>query len=471
MKKLFTLGAFLVTVMLAYSQTTVFEKDYDGGYNDADEGFGLAQTSDDGYVMSGATWVSDDAWYDVSLMKADENGSLLWVKTYGMGTFNIEVGYAVVETNDGGYWIAGGTDGYTGNSDFWAIRTDENGDTLWTNHYGGDGEDYAYAGVQTNDGGYILAGATNSFGAGMDDVYVVKTDENGIEQWAKYYGTEMFDYANGIQQTADNGYIIVGSSNMDAYVIKIDENGAVVWENTYGGGATDEAFSVKQTDDGGYIVAGKNMSEGAGSYDVWLFKLDENGNMDWSQTYGGVEKDQGFDVAITDDGGYFITGYSESYHQAEEDSDMYIIKTDENGDEVWSFNYGDTHDDGGASGMQTPDGGYAAFGYKYVSGEGMNFYLVKTRSDGTVGVTDLFSPSVSLNIFPNPAYDVATVNFHNPDGKKYDLTVIDLTGKTVRVIENITDNKIAIEKGNLNNGMYFIELKGEDIQTGRIIFR
>jgi len=469
MKKLCTLGVFLVTVLLAYPQTTVFEKDYDGGYLDADEGYCLSQTTDGGYVMSGATWVSDDAWYDISLMKADEDGNLLWVKTYGVGTFNIEVGYAVVEATDGGYWIAGGTDGYAGNSDFWAIRTDENGDTLWTNHYGGDAEDYAYAGIQTSDGGFILAGSTNSFGAGMDDAYVVKTDEDGNEQWSNYYGTEMFDYANAIQQTADNGYIIVGSSSMNAYIIKTNESGDLIWEKTYGGGATDEAFSVKQTDDGGYIVAGKTMSEGAGNYDVWLFKLDENGDMIWSKTFGGTEKDQGFDIAITDDGGYFITGYSETYHQAEEDSDLYIIKTDENGDEVWSFNYGDTHDDGGKSGFQTPDGGYAAFGYKYVAGEALNFYLVKTRDDGTVDVTELLSPAASLSIYPNPLRDMATVEFDNPDGKKYDLYLTDVSGKTVQVIRNITDHKIAIKKGDLGSGIYFIELKGEESYHGKII--
>ena len=468
MKKILSMAALLSMGLLSHSQIT-FEKDYDGGYNDADEGFCMTQTSDGGYIMSGAMWVDDNTWYDVGLMKADENGNLLWVNTYGVGSFNIEVGYAVIETYDGGYWIAGGTDGYTGNSEFWAIRTDENGDTLWTKHYGGDNQDYAYTGIQTGDGGFILAGSSNSFGAGFDDVYMVKTDENGNEQWSKTYGTAQMDYANDIRQTADGGYIIAGSSNMNAYIIKTDENGDSIWTRTYGGPPTDEAFSIQQTAEGEYIVTGKTMSEGAGNYDVWLFKLNSNGDMLWSKTYGGTEKDQGFSIANTDDGGYFITGYTESFAHAGEDSDMYLIRTDSNGDTLWTRSYGDVMDDGGKSGVQTEDGGYASFGYKYVSGQQLNFYLVKMNGDGTVGIDDIDNEYATLDIYPNPFSNKTTIEFDNPQRKSYDLKITDITGKAVRTINNIRDNRIDISRQDLPRGFYTIQLRGEKNFMGRII--
>jgi hypothetical protein len=470
MKKLFLLSALLSLGFLSFAQTT-FKKDFDGGYLDSDEAHSMIQTTDGSYMMTGAIWVDDEAWYDIGLIKVDELGNELWKKTYGAGSFNIELGNAVVQTDDGGYWIAGSTDGYSGTDDFWAIRTDENGDTLWTKVYGGDNQDFASGGIQTSDGGFIITGSTNSFGAGGDDVYVVKTDSNGIELWSKTYGTDEMDYGNDIQECDDGGYIIAGAVNgyQDGFLIRTDVNGDTLWTRIFGGPLTDEFFSVKQTDDGGFIIAGKNMSEGAGDYDIWLMKTDANGQEEWSKYYGGEKKDQGFSVSITGDGNYFIVGYTESFAHGDEDSDMYWIKTDENGDTLWTRSFGDMSDDGGLAGIETDDGGLAATGYFYHSGEMLNFYLVKMTGDGTVGIAGIKDEQSVLMVFPNPVTSTATVQFPNPKQTAYQLKVKNINGQTVRETHQIRGNQVIFEKGDLPKGIYFIELSGEQTYKGKII--
>ena len=472
MKKLFTLAAFLTIGFLAYTQNT-FEKNYDGGGNDSDEARCMVATSDGGYAMAGAAWLNDDVGYEMTIMKTDGDGNWQWTKTYGIGSMNIEVAYGLAETSDGGFIMTGGTDGFSGgdDTDMWVIRTDENGDSLWAKTYGGDGMDYGFSGMQTNDGGFIFAGSTTSFGAGGDDVYLVKTDADGNEQWYKTFGTAMAEGAYHVTQTSDGGYIIAGAANnyMDFYIIKTDASGNEEWSQILGGGATEEAYWVIETDDGGYAVTGGTQSIGAGDYDVWLVVLDNNGNVDWDKTYGGSAKDKGWSVVQTSDGGFFITGYTESFHHSEEDSDMYLIRTDAIGDTLWTKNYGYLGDDGGHCGIQTENGQFVATGYFHTLEEALNFYLVKTNEDGTVGVQNITANENSMRVYPNPMRDRATVTFDNPKGESYDLYITDISGKTVRSIKNIQEQKIAINKGELGSGVYFIVMKGVETYRSKLV--
>ncbi len=166
-------------------------------------------------------------------------------------------------------------------------------DTLWTKAFGGTNEDYGRSVQETSDGGYIIAGYTKSFGAGSYDVYLIKTDANGDTTWTKTYGGSNIDQGYSVEQTSDGGYIIAGNSKSfgagldDVYLIKTDANGDTTWTKTYGGSNIDQGYSVEQTSDGGYIIAGYTKSFGAGSYDVYLIKTDANGDTTWTKTYGG----------------------------------------------------------------------------------------------------------------------------------------------------------------------------------------
>jgi hypothetical protein len=180
--------------------------------------------------------------------------------------------------------------------------------------YGGTDWDKARSVRQTSDGGYIVAGYTNSFGAGGYDFFLIKTDAYGNVQWAKTYGGTDNDWALSVQQTYDGGYIVAGLTSSfgmggyDFFLIKTDENGNIQWAKTYGGTNEDWAYSVRQTSDGGYIVAGYTGSFGAGGYDFFLIKTDENGNIQWAKTYGGTDNDWARSVQQTYDGGYIVAG-------------------------------------------------------------------------------------------------------------------------------------------------------------------
>jgi len=201
---------------------------------------------------------------------------------------------------------------------------------------GGSGFDYGESVQQTRDGGYIIAGYTDSIGAGLFDVYLIKTDVDRNKLWEKTFGGDGNDRGYSVQQTSDGGYIIagytdsVGAGMTDVYLIKTSVDGEILWEKTFGGDGNDRGYSVQQTSDGGYIIAGYTRSPSvgtAGMMDVYLIKTDVDGQMLWEKTFGGQEHDRGYSVQQTSDGGYIITGNTESIGAGA--TDVYLIKTED----------------------------------------------------------------------------------------------------------------------------------------------
>jgi len=240
----------------------------------------------------------------------------LWTKTFGGADY--DWGISVQETSDSGYIIAGMTLSFgAGSFDAYLIKTNATGETLWTKTYGGNNYDFAASVQQTSDGGYIIAGMTFSFGAGLNDVWLIKTDSFGDSLWARTFGGTSMDASYSVQQTIDGGYIIVGwtesfgRSDQDVYLIKTDSSGNDVWAKTYGGSGNDQGFSVVQTSDSGYIIVGNTRSFGPGDEDVYLLKTDKDGDLLWDKTYGGTNYDAAYSVKQTIDGGYIIAGYTE----------------------------------------------------------------------------------------------------------------------------------------------------------------
>jgi len=257
--------------IFAQAPDTLWTRTYGGAESDAS--YSVQQTTDDGYIIAGWTNSFGAGNSDVYLIKTDENGDTIWTKTYG-GTEYDEVN-EVQKTSDGGYIIAGGTYSFSaGNCDVYLIKTDADGDTVWTKTYGGIHGDYAYSVRQTSDGGYIIIGGTHPTGLEMGDVYLIKTDMNGDTIWTKIYEHDGYDYAYSVQQTSDNGYIFVCNLNyVDINLTRTDENGDTIWTKIYGGADRDFAYSVQHTTDGGYIVAGYTFSFGVGNNDVYLIKV------------------------------------------------------------------------------------------------------------------------------------------------------------------------------------------------------
>jgi hypothetical protein len=300
-----------------------------------------------------------------------------WERNYGGA--GEDQGRSVQQTSDGGYIVAGRTGSYP-NYDVYLIKTNATGDTLWTRTYG-TGSDVGYSVQQTTDGGYIIAGFT-TFGNDYQ-VYLIKTNSSGDTLWTRAYGGTVVDVGYSVQQTTDRGYIVAGYTQLfgndyNVYLVKTNTSGDTLWTRTYGGTGTDVGWSVRQTQDSGYIVAGYTNSFGNNDQ-VYLVKTNAQGGTLWTRTYGGTGTDRGYSVQQTSDGGYIVAGQTLSFGNA---SQVYLIKTNASGDTLWTRNYGGTDDDWGWSVQQTSDGGYIVAGGTYSFGNGEQVYLIKTNASG-----------------------------------------------------------------------------------------
>ena len=305
---------------------TIWTKTY--GDSSLDRGSFVEQTKDGGYIVVGFTWLIDNETFNIYLIKTDALGDTLWTRTYGVTGY--DHGSCVRETKDGGYIIVG----VAGLEDVYLIKTDSLGDTLWTKTYGGPHPDWGYCVRQTTDGGYIIVGRSYSPDEELN-VYLIKTNPLGDTMWTKTYGGLDMDVGYSVEQIQDGGFIIAGYTKSfgagleDFYLIKTDSLGDTIWTRTYGGENLDRGYSVHQTADGGYIIAGGTWSFGPGHIDVYLIKTDSIGDTMWTKTFGGANEDWGCSVQLTSDGGYIITGRTASFGAG--NYDVYLIKTDSEG--------------------------------------------------------------------------------------------------------------------------------------------
>lgn len=323
----------------------------------------------------------------------------VWIKTYG-GELR-DWGCSVQQTTDGGY-IATGFTGSFREEDIWLLKTDSEGDTLWTRIYGGDSTDQAFCVQQTSDGGYILTGVTKSFAcSGDQDLWLLKTDSEGDTLWTRIYGDSgEFDLDEGrfVQETPDGGYIVFGCKNngpnplTEFWLLKTDEAGDTLWTRTYDlteRGGWHFGSCVQQTTDGGYILTGTSTYPTSIWQALSLIKTDSTGDTLWTRIYGGEESEaQGTCVQQTPDGGYIVGGFQAVPEPPDHwvKFDFWLLKTDADGDTLWtrSFGEGEINENLGECVQQTSDGGYIITGYI-----DLDLCLIKTDSLGYAANLDL----------------------------------------------------------------------------------
>lgn len=284
-------------------------------------------TSDGGYILAGDL---PDSGYSGLLVETDSNGNMQWNRTYPQSDVR-----SVIQSSDGGYALACIVSG-AGN-DGALIKTDPQGNTLWEKTCGGPSNDQFECVVQTADGGYTLAGATQSYStSGKTEAWLVKTDSDGAMQWNKTYSrTAGHDYGRSMIQTSDGGYAIAGQTDYfgsgDAWLIKTDITGNLVWDKTYDGNDSDFASSLVQASDEGYALAGQTDFWGSG--DAWLIRTDSGGSELWNETFGGSGYDRGCSVIQTRDGGFALSGFTNSF-SGDSSYEVYVIKL---GSEVTAY--------------------------------------------------------------------------------------------------------------------------------------
>jgi len=377
-------------------------KDWDKtiGGSESDVLTTLQQTSDGGYILGGNSYsnISGDksqaprgaADYDYWVVKLKADGSKAWDKT--LGSNNNDVLVSVQETSDGEYILAGNSDSGVmgdksessrGGTDYWIVKIKEETilKAVWTNRFGGAGNDNFTVAIRTSDGGYLSGGYTNSGNSGdktqnsegKNDYWIVKSDKNGQKLWDKRYGGAGEDYLNRIIQTPDGGYLLGGSSlsgksgdktqdsqgERDYWVVKIDKQGNQQWDKTYGGNGSDELRKIVPLASGEYVLGGYSNSSASGDKsqdsqggnDYWLVKIKADGTKLWDKRYGGTREDLLGSFIQTLGGGFFLAGSSESGQNGDKTqasrggSDFWVVQTDKDGNLLWDKSYGGSGQD------------------------------------------------------------------------------------------------------------------------------
>jgi len=503
---LLALGFMIMVCETVDGQQITFQKTFGG--DSSDYCWEVRQTTDGGYIICGTTYSFGAGNADVYVIKTNSFGDTLWIKTYG-GT-NDDEGYSVKQTMDGGYIVVGYTISFGGGSyDVYLIKTDVNGDTLWTKTYGGAASESGYSVQQNLDRGFIITGRANS------NVYLIKTDSLGNILWTKTYN-QGSNGANSVQQTMDGGYIVCGYATGGAFLIKTDSIGDTLWFKTYGGTNQDYGWSVQQTTDSGYIIVGNTSSFGVGFSNLYIIKTNINGDTLWSKTYGGTYYESGYSVQQTTDGGYIIAGSSESF-SIDSSSKAYLVKTNSTGDLQWSKIYGETGNVIATSVRQTIDGGYIIGGYGYFGTGLLNIYLIKTDSLGNSGCnqknagtiqtspatqvtnvspvinsdnfthntqtivgnggivttlcTNVGIPEIAdmknVSIYPNPNDGNFSLSYHLSSSKN-ELLIIDVFGRTVySSVLTSQEGTQNIVVSTLSSGIYYWEVVSEGGVEGK----
>ncbi|MFZ0389549.1 MAG: hypothetical protein WAN36_03745, partial [Calditrichia bacterium] len=390
---------FLLSVSYLKAQPVPWQN-YWGGYS-LESGKSIQQTRDGGFIIAGGTYSFGAGSSDMYLIKTDSLGNTEWTRTYG-GPGD-EIANAVRQTRGGGYILAGLTTSYgSGGDDIYLVRTDDQGDTLWTRTYGSSGDELAVCLQITHDYGYIIAKNTFS---------LMKTDSLGNLQWEQFYNihpnTYYDDQATWVEQTIDGGYILTGhSSNIHYYpepyevcLIKTNPSGGLLWSQLYEEGADDYAYCVKQTGDGHYLIAGTTESYGAGGSDAFLIKTDASGNRIWSRPYGGRFDDFGAFLGLTLDGNYLLGGTTDSFSPNR--YDVWLVKTDTAGVVLGWGTAGGTFEEYGLAGQQINDGAYVVTG--------------TTESFG-VGASDVYAARLNISEPYSPLLQKLNEYFHFYDG-------------------------------------------------------
>ena len=496
MKKIFFITLLFCNAFITPAQTQYIQWQRSLGGSMDDAGVAVQSTTDGGYIVTGESRSNNgdvtvnhgdvDYW----VVKLDSLGAIEWQKSLG-GTLE-DKAKAIQQTTDGGYIVAGSSTsnngdvtGNHGNMDGWVVKLNSTGTIQWQKTVGGTSDDNLESVWQTADGGYVVAGDTRSNNGdvtggplGNNDCWVVKLDSLGVIQWQNPLGGTMDDYAYAVQQTADSGYIVAGgvysndsavSGNhgfIDYWVFKLNSAGVLQWQKTLGGVNWDYASAIQQTTDGGYIVTGISDSNTGdvtgnhGGYDQWVAKLNSTGTIQWERSLGGTGTESGQSVYQTADGGYIVAGMSDSNDNDVSGNhggaDCWIVKLDSTGTIQWQKPLGGTGNDSGLSIYPTTGSGYIIAGSS-------------ASNDGDVSgnhggydywVVKLDTAFVSVSLKENEILRSITV-FPNPSNGKINFSNL-AAGEKENTIEIYDITGRSIYKTRSKNNDQTIDLSEKD---------
>ncbi len=382
MKKLNCTIIIVLTILLfSFERSSLFAETIQKSFGGSADDIGLAiiNTHDSGYMLAGYTFSYGAGNGDGYLIKTDSKGNVIWANTYGGAEW--DEFRDILQNDDGSYMAFGCSKTYGSiRGKFYLVKIDNSGNVLWEKTYGHNDWTRGGAIESTSDNGYVLIGQSTETDA-WTDVRLTKVDSDGIEQWTQFYPGTLEDWGTDVKQTSDNGFIWVGYTGREytnnapqARVVKTNSEGVIEWDKQWGGSSWESFGGVILTQDGGYAIAGHSSSYGAGNLDGVLLKMDSVGNIEWYKTYGGTENDS-FNRLFQDPntGHYFLSGHSKSYSI---DGKIWVIETDEFGNEIGNNTYGNLEASLGSDIVYDPNNGFAVISQESMADGNENFYLV-----------------------------------------------------------------------------------------------
>lgn len=453
-----------------------------------DYGMSAQQTLDKGYIVCGSTTSVGSGNTDIYVIKTDSLGKPINERSFG--GMNVDQGTCIKQTIDSGYVILGYTNGIGANGyDIYMIKTDAQLKPVWSKTYGGTDWDFGNSVEQTNDGGFIICGSTYSYGHGDEDYYLIKTDAQGDTIWTKTFGGTQREEGKSVIQTADGGYALTGYTMSlgdtlgDFYTIKTNATGDVVWTNKFGGAQLDLANDILEQSTGGFIVCGETRSFGSGKSDGILVEISDTGVSGRTFLIGDKDDDNLQSVTERIDGKIMFTGLTKSYGFTNGKGDLYfgVMNAD------WSYNMSTTF---GSTGKETV-GSVEATDDKgaIICGTTNGFrnllediYLIKIDSTGysapkeTVLLTRIDeqekSNSLNFTVFPNPTQEMVYLNI-STSSRSFLIQLVDVTGRILKqesVSASPTNSTIPLNMNDFANGIYFIKItSGESSVSRRIV--
>jgi hypothetical protein len=514
-----------------FISSIAFAQQFQVGYGTIhrEDAYAVDVTADGGYILSGSSFGNGTGGTDAMLTKTDSAGVIQWSKVYG-GTGN-ELAIYVKAIPGGGYVFSGETFSADPAGDAFIARTDANGNLLWWKNYGTAGYDIAYDIKPLSDGTFIASGLVESATASYD-AFLLRADANGDTLWTRTFSAPGIEHAVKVIQTSDNGFLFVGKmftyANVpgwsDVWLVKTDANGDTLWTNIIGGPVWEEGMDIIESN-GGYVLCGGESSFGSGLYDVLLMKTDLSGNLLWSKTYGGAYIEDCYSIVEAPSGGYAIAGYTETFgpgnSRGTDTSNAFVIRTDFNGDTLWTMSYGGLLKEECFSIANISGGGFALAGYTGSFGDSLNAYIFTIDSLGYSGCNErrahpdvlsnppftethhgvnvlrgltktiptitvsapaihdsLFCPgplSISettntsdISIFPNPAASFIQLEWNGKvHNEEIEISIYDINGKCVIAENKIFTKRLEINTGNLPNGIYFVQLRSGNVLANK----
>jgi hypothetical protein len=348
-------------------------------------------------------------------------------------------------------------------------------------HYGGADNDWGNDMAILPDSGYMIVGTTQSYGAGASDVYIIRTDKNGDTLWTRTFGDANGQEAKGIEKQDDSLYIVAGlwgninTNSTDPFAMKINLNGDTSDFHFYGNNLQNFGQSLCKTADGGYAIAGWSTVDYGGTYspDGVIYKTDSNLNLQWTKYYGTIYNEDIFDIQNTYDNGFILVGYSQRPGQGE---DVYIVRTDSIGDTIWTKTIGGAYDDRAYSVVQSPDSGFAIVGNTYSYGAGgSDAFFLKLKPNGDITVSIGIIPdlkNLGIKLYPNPTKENITIDFKNTLSQESELIIYNTLGQKIRSYHlQKQQSEINIGLYGIKPGVYYFELltNHKTIGTGKFI--